>query len=463
MKRLAFVNRVRELSRLRRALSRPGGALIVVYGRRRCGKSRLLQEILRAHDHAYYLADLSAASIQREAIAVEIGRIVPGFAVATYRDWAALLETWRLRAPAAAWLVLDELPYLTQGSPELPSVIQKLVDSEGTQPLRLILCGSSQRMMHGLVLDESAPLYGRAGEIIKVFPMPPPALHEALQLAPEESVVAYSIWGGVPRNWELAADYDSTGEAVAALILDRNGVLHGEPLRILLDDMRSPVQANSLLALIGAGCHRLSEIGSRLGQPATNLSRPLSRLIDLGYVRRELPFGESTRSTKRSLYRLDDPFLLFWYRFVAPNRSRLEHDLIEPVQAEIEARLPEHVAEVWEQMARDSVVRISLHGMRWNPASRWWGKGAGGVPLAIDVVAESVDGRHLLVGEVKWSRRADAASIRRELAAKAQRLPILRGRNVHYALWLRRSGSGSVDGTPIIGPEAVLATGEHRI
>ena len=91
------------------------------------------------------------------------------------------------------------------------------------------------------------------------------------------------------------------------------------------------------------------------------------------------------------------------------------------------------------------------------------GQGTGGVPLEIDVVAESVDGRHLLVGEVKWSRRADAASIRRELAAKAQRLPILRGRNVHYALWLRRSGSGSVDGPPIIGPEAVLATGEHRI
>ena len=152
--------------------------------------------------------------------------------------------------------------------------------------------------------------------------MPPPALHEALHLDPEESVVAYSIWGGVPRNWELAADYDSTGEAVAALILDRNGVLHGEPLRILLDDMGSPVQSNSLLALIGAGCHRLSEIGSRVGQPATNLSRPLSRLIDLGYVRRELPFGESTRSTKRSLYRLDDPFLLFWYRFAVDGRPR---------------------------------------------------------------------------------------------------------------------------------------------
>ena len=96
-------------------------------------------------------------------------------------------------------------------------------------------------------------------------------------------------------------------------------------------------------------------------------------------------------------------------------------------------------------------------------ASRWWGNGAGGVPLGIDVTAESAQGRHLLVEGVKWSRRDRAASNRRELAAKAQRLPILRGRKVHYAVWLRRSGSRSVDGTPIIGPEAVLATGEHGI
>ena len=356
--RLPFLDRTRELTRLRRALSRPGGSLIVVYGRRRCGKSRLVQEALRERRHAYYLADLSDAAIQRQALAVEAGRLVPGFAAASYLDWAAFLETWRARAPADAWLVIDELPYLVQVAPALASIIQRLFDAPDERPLRLVLCGSSQRMMHGLVLDETAPLYGRATEIIKVTPMPPAALPEALGLPPEEAVIAYSVWGGLPRNWELAADYGSTQEAIVALVLDRNGVLHGEPPRLLLDDMRSAVQANSLLALIGAGCHRLSEIGARVGQPASNLSRPLARLIDLGYVRRELPFGESTRSTKRSLYRLDDPFLLFWYRFVAPNRSRLEHDLIESVHAEVMAQFAGHVAEVWEWLARDS-LRVS--------------------------------------------------------------------------------------------------------
>jgi AAA+ ATPase superfamily predicted ATPase len=273
---------------LRRALARPGGSLIVVYGRRRCGKSRLLQEALRGHPHGYYVADLSAAGIQRQALAAEAERVVPGFAAASYPDWAALLETWCARAPDGVWLLLDELPYLVQVSPELPSIIQKLIDAPRTRPPRLLLCGSSQRMMHGLVLDETAPLYGRAAEIIKVTPMPPEALRDALQLDAEQSVVAYSIWGGLPRNWELAADYGSTAEALRALILDRNGVLHGEPSRLLLDDMRSVVQANSLLALIGSGCRRISEIGGRVGQPATSLNRPLGRLIDLGYVRREL-------------------------------------------------------------------------------------------------------------------------------------------------------------------------------
>ena len=442
---------------MRRALSRPGDSLIVVYGRRRCGKSRLLQEALGDRQHAYYLADLSDDGIQRAALAVEAGRLVPGFAAASYPDWTAFLETWCARAPTDAWLVIDELPYLVHVAPALPSIVQRLVDTPRARPLRLVICGSSQRMMHGLVLDETAPLYGRAAEIIKVAPMPPAALSEALGLAPEQAVTAYSVWGGLPRNWELAADYAGTEEALAALVLDRNGVLHGEPPRLLLDDMRSVVQANSLLALIGSGCHRLSEIGGRVGQPASNLSRPLARLIDLGYVRRELPFGESTRSTKRSLYRLDDPFLLFWYRFVSPNRSRLEHDLIEAVHAEVMAQLSGHVAEVWEWLARDSVPHLKLHGIGWNPASRWWGPGVDKALLEFDVLAESADRRHLLFGDVKWSDRSDPERLAAELIRKMQRAPFRNGRKVHYALWLKAPHVEQVDGTPVIGPAAVMA------
>ena len=173
-------------------------------------------------------------------------------------------------------------------------------------------------------------------------------------------------------------------------------------------------------------------------------------------MRRELPFGESTRSTKRSVYRLDDPFLLFWYRFVVPNRSRLEVDLIEPVYATVREGLAGHVAEVWESLARESVVRTALHGLGWNPAARWWGRGRNGDPLEIDVVAESRDGNKLLVGEVKWSDKSNPARVLADLERKAEQLPFRRGRQVHYVLWLKRFTGEPVDGVPIVGPEAAI-------
>ena len=430
--------------------------MTVLYGRRRCGKSRLVQEALHRQVKVYYLADLRDAAIQREAVALEIARLLPGFEAAAYPDWTALLRTWKDRAPESAWLALDEFPYLAQVSPELPSVVQKSLEEPEGRPLRILLCGSSQRMMHGLVLDRTAPLYGRASEILKIGPMPPPAVCEALALTPKDAVVAYAIWGGLPRNWELAADYRSTEDALKALVLDPNGVLHGEPPRLLLDDMRSAVQANSLLTLVGQGCNRLSEIAGRLGQSATNLSRPLQRLVDLGYVRREIPFGESIRSTKRSLYRLDDPFLLFWYRFIAPNASLLENRLVDPVYQKIVDGLPGHVGDVWEALAGESVPKLRPHGIAWGPASRWWGRGLDGAPLEIDVAAASLDGRHLLLGEVQWSERSRPLALARALAAKAARFPMVQGRNVHHAVWVKKETIARADGVPVFGPGDVM-------
>ena len=145
---------------------------------------------------------------------------------------------------------------------------------------------------------------------------------------------------------------------------------------------------------------------------------------------------------------------------MAPNRSRLEADFIAPVYADVRARLAGHVAEVWEWLARDSVARMTLHGMSWNPAARWWGSGVDGVPLELDVVAESSDRRHLLVGEVKWTDRFRPASVLADLKRKAHQLPFRGGRRVHFALWSKRSAAAAVDGVPIIGPDTVLALGD---
>jgi uncharacterized protein len=444
--KLPFLDRYEETARFQRLIDRAEGSLGVIYGRRRCGKSRLLREILPPERAVYYVGDDREGTLQRASLATEIGRLLPGFERVAYPDWDTLLARWWQEARSGTVLALDELPSLVAVAPELPSLLQKHLDRESGRGIHLLLSGSSQRMMQGLVLDRTAPLFGRASEILKISPLPVGWIEEALDLrAPERAVEAYSVWGGTPRYWELARDHPDLPAAVRSLVLSPLGVLFEEPSRLLLDDMRDTTQAASILSLIGQGCHRISEIAARLGKPVTALSRPLQRLQDMDLVTRELPFGEEPRSSKRTLYKISDPFLRFWFRHVEGNRSRLGAGQVAAVEEEIGQRLGHHIGEIWEELARASVPRLNPGGKTWGPAGRWWGPGLDRQPLEVDLVAHSHDGGSLLIGEVKWAAPRDAGRLLAELEAKARRLPLAEGREVVLALWLK---------APVTGPSA---------
>jgi hypothetical protein len=421
---LAFLNRRDEKTRLTRLFSAREGTFACVYGRRRCGKSRLLLEVMKRKKAVYHVADERNAPLQRQSVATAIAARIPGFDEVEYPDWERLLARWFREASQRSILVLDELPYLVATSPELPSILQNLIDQHRHRRLHLIVCGSSQRMMQGLILDAKAPLYGRAQEIIKISPLPAGWIRKALQLDnARQALEAWSIWGGIPRYWELAADYPDLWQAVQNLVLDPMGVLHHEPTRLLLDDMRETTQTASILSLIGSGCHRISEIGGRLGQPATALARPIQRLQELGLVNREVPFRSSPRSGKLSSYSIADPFLRFWFRYVEPNRSRLEARQLTQTASHIQESFPTYLGRSWEELARTVVARLEK-GQRWLPALRWWGNALDRKRMELDILAESIDGQTLLAGEAKlsvaqseWKQRCD------ELHAKVARLP----------------------------------------
>ncbi|MCK5796561.1 MAG: ATP-binding protein [Deltaproteobacteria bacterium] len=391
----------RRLDRLR------GAGLAVLWGRRRVGKTRLLVEWSRARDALYTVADLSAETIQRRYFAEAIASRVPGFAEAVYPDWRALFNALARAAAAGRVpgpIIIDELPYLITTCPSLPSTLQAFVDHEAQAAgLLLVVAGSSQHMMHGLVLDASAPLYGRAQAAFEILPLSAGYLGEALGLDRATDVVgAYALWGGIPRYWEMAesfgADIDT---AVAELVLDPAGPLHREPDRLLADEQPNATVLRPILDAIGAGAHRLSEIASRIGRPASALSRPLRALQDLGLVRREVPYGVSPKTSKRSLYRIADPFLRFWFRVVAPRRGLL---VAAPPSTRIAVwskHKPHLLAEAWEELCRRAVPHLgpSLDADGpFGPATRfWWGN-----EPEWDIVAESVDGTTLLLGECKW-------------------------------------------------------------
>ncbi len=444
--KLPFIARERELGRLRHALDRDEDTLLCLYGRRRCGKSRLIREAIEGRPAVYYVGDARVAELQRADVAREIGRLLPGFEEVAYPEWEPLLRRWWSDAPPNAVLVLDELPELVAMSPELPSVLQKLLDRGGRAPRNTILAGSSQRMMLGALLDASAPLYGRATELLRIEPLDVSYLPLAFDVrTAAEAVEHFAVWGGVPRYWELALDQPDRAAAVRSLLLDPLGVLHREPERLLLDDVKDVTRATSILALVGQGCHRLSEIGARLGRPATSLSRPIAKLVELGLLERDVPFGRSTRDAKRSLYHIADPLLRFWYRFVDRNRSRLAAGQIDAVEADSRVEWPHHLGSVWEDLARRSVALLGIGGRGWQPAARWWGRGLHGRGIELDIVAAaSDDPTTVLVGEAKLTLgRDDAPRLLGDLERRAASCPALAGRTVHACLWAMHAPSSA--------------------
>jgi AAA+ ATPase superfamily predicted ATPase len=422
---MRFVDRAAELEVLRRLPA--AGGLAVVWGRRRIGKTRLLLEWCAREGGLYTVADQSAPETQRAYLARAVASVLPGFADVVYPDWSALLVRLAEDAVARGFqgpLVLDELPYLVAGSPELPSVLQRWVDHDVRRArLRVALAGSSQRMMQGLVLSHEAPLFGRASVMLDLGPLSPKHLRAALGSMQETALIEHwTAWGGVPRYWELAATARGGARArITALALDPLGALFTEPERLLLEESPPALEVRPLLDAIGSGAHRLSEIAGRIGRPATSLGRPLERLLGLGLVRRETPYGDPPRGGKRSLYKIDDPFLRLWFRVVAPNRAALVAGTRATRAAVLDAQWELLVGQAWEDLCRGALPHMAGAVARlgpWRPASRYWR----GAEPEWDLVAESITGARILLGEARFQKRpASRLALEREAARVAAR------------------------------------------
>ncbi|MGM9747468.1 MAG: ATP-binding protein [Candidatus Cryptobacteroides sp.] len=451
-----FVDRIEETARLRDALSREKSSLVVVYGRRRLGKSTLIKRALSDSD-VYFLADRSEGQHQRTLLAKVVAQVFPDFDKLTYPDWESLFRAVNYRTDKRFTLCLDEFPYLVEQSPELPSVLQKLVDEKQLK-YNLVLCGSSQNMMYGLFLDSTAPLYGRADEIMRLTPICLPYFQEALNLDAVSAVEEYAVWGGVPRYWELRENRNSLSDALRHNILSINGNLYEEPIKLFQDDVKDIVKTSTIMSYIGSGANRLSEIAARCNEPATNLSRPLKKLIDLGFLEKDVPFGIDEKNAKKSLYKIADPFMAFYYQFVVPNRSFIELGRRLPLEQALAAHFSEYVSMHWEKLCRDAVTGNMVNGIVYGKAKRWWGpvlnEKKEPEQIDIDVMAESLDKKYLLVGECKWTNHENGKQLTAELLRKANLLPFAKNYNILPVLFLKNAPKDDVGNTML--PENVV-------
>ena len=438
---MKFVDRIDEAARLKDALAREKSSLVVMYGRRRLGKSTLIKRVLSDTD-VYFLADRSEGQHQRVLLAKVIAQVFPDFDKLTYPDWESMFRAVNYRTDKRFTLCLDEFPYLVEQSSELPSVLQKLVD-EKLLKYNLVLCGSSQNMMYGLFLDSTAPLYGRADEIMKLAPIRLPYIQEALSLDAMNAIEEYAVWGGVPRYWELSENQNSLNDALCHNILSVNGTLYEEPIKLFQDDVKDIVKTSTIMSYIGTGANRLSEIAARCNEPATNLSRPLKKLIDLGFLEKDVPFGIDEKNAKKSLYKIADPFMAFYYQFVVPNRSFIELGRRLPIEQALAAHLSEYVSMQWEKLCRDAVTGNLVNGVVYGKAKRWWGsvlnEDKKPEQVEFDVMAESLDKKYLLVGECKWTTQENGKQLTAELLRKANLLPFAKCYTVVPMLFLKNA------------------------
>ncbi|SFE96090.1 ATP-binding protein [Thermophagus xiamenensis] len=435
---MKFFNRHREQERIRKALLREDGQLIVIYGRRRCGKSTLIKNIIKAGD-IYFMAQQTDDNIQRQQLAAVIAEKFQGFDAMIYPTWEALFSNLNRQTKEKFILALDEFPYMVKSSPILPSLIQKIIDQKLNSNYHIIICGSSQQMMNSMTLEASSPLYGRASEIIKIKPLEAGWITDYLECDATQGVKEYAVWGGIPRYWELRRNYPSFSQAVKNLILDNQGILHEEPSRLFLDDMRESVQAYSLLSLVGKGAHRISEIASRLNKPASQISRPIDKLINLGYLKRDIPFGENPKNSKKGLYTIAEPFFGFYFSFVVPFLSSLELNLIDQVFDIFSSRENLFISSWWENLCRRSVPAKPFNDIYFGPAQRWWGNNINNQPMEIDVVAQSLDGKYLLVGECKWSEVPNPKSLLENTQKKGALLPFAKNKIIIPVLFAKSS------------------------
>ncbi|MDE0263326.1 MAG: hypothetical protein OXJ37_13055 [Bryobacterales bacterium] len=419
---MELLGRDSEVRRLNKELARTG-SLSVIWGRRRVGKSRLLIEWCRHCDGLYAVAENSAPAVQRRHLASAVAERFPGFADIEYPTWRALLARLSVEADQVGWrgpFIVDELQHLMAADPLFPGRFQDWLHRSGRK-LCVAVSGSSQGMMHRVVVDACAPPLGLAVESIALRPLRAGLLADVFEFRQFGDLVGiYALWGGMPRYWELAVPFgEDLDGAVDALVLDPCGPLHHEPEHLLYEETPPATSLRPLLDVVGSGARRLGEIAGRLDRPATSLARPIAALMEMGFICRELPFGSDPHSGKRSLYRIGDPFLRMWFRVVAPHRAALTASPPESRLRYWHRYKRDLEAVAWQELCSAAVPRLheSDHPIAgfgpFEPAQRFW---HGNAPER-DVVARSVDGSRLLVGEA--TRSLDSQNAARLLAGLA--------------------------------------------
>lgn len=437
-----FIGRKKELDFLEKRYNSNGGQLIIIYGRRRIGKTETIKQFCKNKNAVFFTCTQTEDKIQlRNFSRIMFSHDIPiKQYINEFSDWEqALLSIKDIKTESSKKkiLVIDEFPYMSKENNSIPSIIQKLWDSQlKDENVMIILCGSAMSYIEKEILSEKNPLYGRSTGIYKMEPMD---YSEAVQFFPEfsnyDKIAAYSILGGIPFYLKQFNDSLSLEENICNNILEKGSILYSEPEFLLRQELREPTTYNTIIQSVAFGNTRFNEIQQSTLIEKGKLSVYLKNLIELGIIEREFPVlstGASKQNAQRGIYKLKDLFFRFWYAFVFPNISVLEFGDYKAVYKNLIANsLSDFISIPFEDICIDWLKiknkeeKLPFHFLS---IGRWWTK-----DTEIDIIAADYNRENIISGECKFHKSpCDKRFLEKHISKNLKELKLKETAKIYY-------------------------------
>lgn len=422
-----FVGREKELSALEKLYGKDKFQLVVLYGRRRVGKTTLISKFIEGKPAIFYTAQEANDKMNLAELSKKIYRFfdIPE-TTGAFQSWNDAFAFLAEKAKQQRFiLAFDEFPYAAYENRALRSILQNVIDHQLKDTgLFLILCGSQIGFMENEVLGYKSPLFGRRTAQLKLEGLD---YYDAAKMLSgftrEEQIQFYGCIGGTPHYLAQVDPDESFAENIQRLYFDISGYLYNEPAMLLQQELREPAMYNSIVSAIAAGATRISEIASRIGEETSKVSKYLKTLIDLHIVAKQYPFGEDPASSRKSVYQLADNCYQFWYRFVFPARPEIESGNGDIIAQRVLSsdQFPAFLGKpAFEEICLQFLRRMSRAGrlpFTGTSFGTWWGND----PIEkrqndIDVIMADRGTKQLLMGECKWRNETpDLATLRQSM------------------------------------------------
>lgn len=419
-----FIDRESEMETLQNEYNRNGSSLVIMYGRRRVGKTTLISEFIKEKPALFFLASEESEAQNRNAFKEKAADFLENELLknADIKNWEVIFKTIADTSfDSKPVIVIDEFQYIGKSNPAFPSIFQRIWEETlKDKPVMVILCGSLISMMESQTLSYNSPLYGRRTAQIRLKQIPFRYYREFFPgKNRRELIEMYSVTGGVPKYIELFSETDDIYKSIQNCILNRSGYLYDEPHFLLQQEVTEIGSYFSIIKAIAAGNSKLSAISTVLEIKSTGLTKYLKTLIDLDILEREVPVTEENpEKSKKGLYRIKDNYIRFWFAFVYPNMSFIESGNSRIVMNKIRKGLISgHTAFVYEDVCRERMWDLNAEDcwpFHFSKIGRWWdGKNE------IDIAAIDPEEKNLILGECKFWQEPVGINIFRELEQKS--------------------------------------------